>query len=79
MVVRKSGFDINNFQISRETRNSILFLVGVIGVIAELIIEQVDRPYLLAILGGFAGLPQFLKRDEALSESDKEEPHVEKD
>lgn len=51
----------------RITRDLVLFLIGVAGIVWSTVIEQVDRPYLLAIFAGCVGLPTYLataaKRD----------------
>jgi hypothetical protein len=44
-------------------RDFLLFLGGFLGGAYETIVEQVDRPALLALFGGMLGLPLFLKRD----------------
>lgn len=48
-----------------KTRDFVLFVGGFAGVIYETVVEQVDRPALLAIFGGMMGLPVFLRRDES--------------
>lgn len=41
-----------------------LFVGGFFGVLYETVVEQVDRPALLAVFGGMLGLPVFLHRDQ---------------
>lgn len=50
--------------ISKATRDSILFLGGFAGVVFETLHERVDRPYLLAVFTGMMGLPLFIRKDE---------------
>ena len=45
-------------------RDFLLFIGGFLGVAYETLVEQVDRPALLALFGGMMGLPVFLRRDE---------------
>lgn len=48
-----------------KTRDFVLFMGGLAGVAYETIVEQVDRPALLALFAGMLGLPVFLARDPA--------------
>lgn len=48
---------------STKTRDFVLFVGGFFGVLYETVVEQVDRPALLAVFGGMLGLPVFLRRD----------------
>ena len=56
-----------------KTRDLVLFVVGLLGVIYETVLEQVDRPALLALFGGMLGLPVFLSRDEKRAEKNDDE------
>lgn len=53
----------------RITRDLVLFAVGVAGIVWSTVIEEVDRPYLLAIFAACVGLPTYLatarRKDEA--------------
>jgi hypothetical protein len=42
----------------------VLFVGGFLGIAYETLVEQVDRPALLAVFGGMLGLPIYLRRDE---------------
>ena len=55
---------------STKTRDFVLFVGGFLGVIYETVVEQVDRPALLAVFGGMLGLPVFLARDPKKDEDD---------
>lgn len=49
--------------LDKGTRDTLLFVGGLAGVIFETVGEQVDRPYLLAVFGTMMGLPLFTGRD----------------
>lgn len=49
---------------TRVTRDTVLFLVGLVGIIYETVVVHVDRPTLLILFGGMVGLPVFLHQDE---------------
>jgi hypothetical protein len=59
---------------SGKVRNFILLIFGLAGIAYETIVEQVDRPVLLAIFGGFCGLPIFLNRDEKHPPDERDKP-----
>lgn len=46
-----------------QTRNAILFLGGLVGVIHETLFSHTDRPTLLILFAAMMGLPAFLGRD----------------
>lgn len=48
----------------RITRDLVLFVGGLLGIGYETLVEEVDRPYLLAVFAGMLGLPWFIRRDE---------------
>lgn len=48
----------------RITRDGILFVTGLLGIIYETLISRGDNPSLLIIFGAMCGLPAFLKADE---------------
>lgn len=54
----------------RITRDMVLFVGGLLGIIHETVVREVDRPALLAVFAGMCGLPLYLRRDE----SDKDKP-----
>lgn len=49
-----------------QIRTVILFVVGVGGVVYELVVTGTDRPALLVLLGMFAGLPLVLNVDKMI-------------
>lgn len=44
-------------------RSSLMFFVGLGGVLHEAILRTVDRPTLLMLFGGMMGLPAFFSKD----------------
>lgn len=47
------------------TRDSVLFVVGLLGIAHETLLSNgVERPYLLLLFGAMCGLPLFLRADE---------------
>ena len=46
-------------------RDWIMFGTGILGVVYETVVAQVDRPALLALFAAMLGLPLFLRRDES--------------
>lgn len=58
------------------TRDLGLYLVGLGGVVWVVVMDQVDRPGLLVLLGGMIGLPMYLRSDERRREQrdDQEQP-----
>ena len=44
----------------RITRDLILFLIGISGIIWQTVVDDVDRPYLLAVFVACVGLPTYL-------------------
>jgi hypothetical protein len=48
-------------------RDSIIFGVGIAGIIYETVFQQVDRPTLLVLFAAMVGLPAFLRGDEYLN------------
>lgn len=55
----------------RVTRDSILFTVGLAGIIHEAATRGVERPTLLLIFAGMVGLPAFIQRDERRDDGPK--------
>ena len=49
------------FRISRDT---ILFVVGLLGIAYVTLIDKVERPTLLILFAAMVGLPAFLRTDE---------------
>lgn len=56
-----------------KVRDSIIFLVGVTGVINELFIVPDPRPSILIFLGSLIGVPFVLSADEKRTVTDNEE------
>lgn len=48
----------------RFTRDGVLFLVGLAGIIHETLLSDSDRPTLLLLFAAMVGLPAFLRQDE---------------
>lgn len=48
----------------RVSRDTILFVVGLLGIAYETLIAHADRPTLLIMFGAMVGLPAFLREDE---------------
>lgn len=49
---------------AKVTRNTVLFIVGLLGVAHETLVSDVDRPTLLLLFAAMIGLPAFLSADE---------------
>lgn len=47
----------------RVTRDGILFVTGIVGIIYETAREGAERPTLLLLFAGMVGLPAFLQLD----------------
>ncbi len=48
----------------RITRNTTLFIVGLLGVAHETLLNDADRPTLLLLFAAMIGLPAFIIKDE---------------
>ena len=48
----------------RVTRNTVLFVVGLLGVAHETLLNEADRPTLLLLFAAMIGLPAFISQDE---------------
>lgn len=48
----------------RTLRSAVLFVVGIAGIIYEIVVEHGEKPTLLILLAAMVGLPAFLKIDE---------------
>jgi hypothetical protein len=46
------------------TRNTLLFIGGMLGVAHETLVKDVDRPTLLLLFAAMIGLPAFIGSDE---------------
>lgn len=54
------------------TRDTILFVVGLAGIVYEAVVSGTDRPTLLILYAAMVGLPAFLRSDEKMSSKDTE-------
>ena len=54
-------------------RDSIIFGVGIFGILYETIIEKVDRPTLVVLFAGMVGLPAFLRGDDFFNDKREDE------
>lgn len=59
------------FQVSRDT---IIFLFGIAGIVYETIVSNGDRPTLLILFGAMIGLPAFLHGDEIIKQRKPPDP-----
>jgi hypothetical protein len=55
------------------TRDTLLFVGGLLGVFHETIIATGERPTLLILFAAMMGLPAFLKTDGKAAKDDEEE------
>ena len=55
------------------TRDAVLFVIGLAGVVYETIGDGPGRPALLAVFAGMIGLPVFLRLDSKQTAYQKEE------
>lgn len=46
------------------TRDTVLFVVGLAGLLHETLVANIERPYLATIFAGFMGAPLFLRKDD---------------
>ncbi len=60
------------FTLSPAVRDSILFVVGLAGIIFVTVTEGGDRPTLLVLFSAMIGLPAFLRTDESLNKPRKD-------
>lgn len=51
-------------RISKISRDTILFVAGLAGVLHETLVTNEERVYLLMLFAGMMGLPVFLRKDE---------------
>lgn len=47
------------------TRDLVLFIFGLAGIVYETVFDSSDKPTLLILFGAMVGLPAFLHTDEA--------------
>lgn len=45
-------------------RSIVLFVVGIAGIIYEVVVDKLERPTVLVLLAAMVGLPAFLRADE---------------
>lgn len=48
----------------RLTRDGVIFVVGLLGIIHQTLVVEADRPTLLLLFGAMIGLPAFLRLDD---------------
>ena len=58
MVVKPGRFTL------RVGRNTVLLVVGLLGVAHETLVNNTDRPTLLLLFAAMIGLPAFINKDE---------------
>jgi len=56
------------------SRDAVLFIVGILGIIYETGFDNIDRPSLLVVFSAMIGLPAFLHQDEARQPHDDDPP-----
>jgi hypothetical protein len=49
----------------RISRDTVLFVAGLAGLVHETIVSQAERPTLLLLFAAMVGLPAFLRGDES--------------
>lgn len=65
---------IKSFRLNNIRRDAILFVGGLLGIANETFIHTgAERPYLLVIFSGMAGLPVFMNQDERKSGADNDD------
>jgi hypothetical protein len=50
-------------KVRRLTRDGVLFIVGLAGIVNEATRHGTERPFLLMIFAGMVGLPAFIPKD----------------
>ena len=60
----------------RLSRDTVLFIAGLVGIGNEATSQGTDRPTLLILFGAMVGLPAFLRSDEAKKDKPKDDPPV---
>ncbi len=58
------------------TRDSVLFVFGLAGIVYETVVMQTERPTLLVLFGACIGLPAFLRKDEQAQQSETKQPQT---
>lgn len=63
------------WKISRETKENVAYLLGGAGFVHQLLIEKIDRPFMLTASLALMGFPLILKGEEKLKtgNTDQEE------
>lgn len=59
--------------VSWVNRSTLMFTLGAIGFLHELVVSQVERPFLLALCGALMGLPFVLAADGKMRQSKEQE------
>lgn len=55
------------FDLTKISRDIVLFVAGLLGVLHETLFTNGDRQFLLIIFAGMMGLPVFIRKDEMSS------------
>lgn len=61
-------------KVTKVSRDTILLVVGILGVAHETLINNTDRPTLLLLFAAMIGLPAFIKQDEKEKPPPKKPP-----
>jgi hypothetical protein len=56
----------------RLSRDVVIFVIGIVGILHEIFLSVTDRPYLIILFGAMIGLPAFLRIDERGRVDDEE-------
>lgn len=63
-MTRRYGARVRRLKARRVTRDGVLFVVGLLGILHETFVSHLERPGLLVLFAGMVGLPAFIQRDE---------------
>lgn len=68
------NLNLNDFPKFKKAQPAIIFFAGLCAFGWQVFAEDVDRPYLLAVIAGMLGLPFVIMADKArLAQSDRKE------
>lgn len=56
----------------RLSRDAVIFITGIVGIVHEIFFSEADRPYLVVLFAAMIGLPAFLRIDERGKVDDEE-------
>lgn len=57
------------------TRDTVIFILGIAGIVHEVFLTNLDRPDILVLSMAMIGLPAFLRGDEMLFGGGEDEPN----